>query len=269
MMEDLRIGIAGFGAIGRSIATQFAKGIHGMRLAAIGVRDPSVPPEFDWGQNPKPIFLKLEDMEPDCDIVIECAPARLLPTIATPFLKNGKKVISLSSGALLAHPELLDLAEAHHAQILVPSGAILGLDALLAAAEGQISSVRMVSRKPARGFVGAPFLEQQNIDVMSLKEPTKLFSGTAREAASGFPANLNVAASVALAGIGPDATQLEVWADPHLERNTHHIEVISDSALLTMEIQNIPSDNPKTGRITAQSVIALLRKIRAPLSVGT
>ena len=96
-----------------------------------------------------------------------------------------------------------------------------------------------------------------------------LFSGSAREAAAGFPANLNVAASVALAGVGPDNTFLEVWADPFLERNTHRIEVVSDAALLSVEIQNIPSDNPKTGRITAQSVIALLRKLRAPLSVGT
>src|SRR5690606_1966089 len=148
-------------------------------------------------------------------------------------------------------------------------GAILGLDALLGAAEGNIQSVKMTSRKPTRGFVGAPFLEQKGIDVMKLTEPTLIFSGTAREAAAGFPANLNVAVSVSLAGVGPDKTVLEVWADPSLERNTHRIEVVSDSALLSMEIQNIPSENPKTGRITAQSAVALLRKMRAPLCVGT
>jgi aspartate dehydrogenase len=267
-MDDIRIGIAGFGAIGRSVARHIAQGIEGIRLTAVGVRNPKQPPEFDWSGKP-PAFTLLDELEPHCDVVIECAPAHLLPSITAPVLKAGKKVITLSSGALLAHPELMDLARQHKGQILVPSGAILGLDAILGAAEGKIQSVKMTSRKPTRGFIGAPFLEQRGIDVMNIKEPTLIFSGTAREAASGFPANLNVAVSVSLAGIGPDKTQLEVWADPSLERNTHHIQVVSDSALLSMEIQNIPSENPKTGRITAQSVIALLRKMRAPLSVGT
>ena len=88
-----------------------------------------------------------------------------------------------------------------------------------------------------------------------------MFRGSPREAAVGFPANLNVAVSVSLAGIGPDRTTLEIWADPALERNIHRVEVDSDSASFSMEIQNIPSANPKTGRITAQSVIAALRKL--------
>ena len=92
-----------------------------------------------------------------------------------------------------------------------------------------------------------------------------MFRGSPREAAVGFPANLNVAVSVSLAGIGPDRTTLEIWADPALERNIHRVEVDSDSASFSMEIQNIPSANPKTGRITAQSVIAALRKLTGPL----
>ena len=268
-MNDIRVGIAGFGAIGRAIASHLVQGMEGFTLAAVGVRNPAEPPEFDWGTTTPPQFTLLEDMEPHCDVVIECAPAHLLPSIVTPFLTAGKKVISLSSGALLAHSELIELAKQHGGQILVPSGAILGLDALLAAAEGTIHSVKMISRKPTKGFVGAPFLKEKNIDVMALTEPTLIFSGTAREAAAGFPANLNVSVSVSLAGIGPDETSLEVWADPSLTHNIHRVEVVSDSALLSMEIQNIPSDNPKTGRITAQSAVALLRKMRAPLSVGT
>lgn len=267
-MEDIRVGIAGFGAIGRAIASHLARGVDGVQLAAVGIRNPTTPPNFDWNGTP-PVFTELDGLEQYCDVVVECAPAHLLPRIAAPFLRAGKKVISLSSGALLAHPELLDLAKQNRAQIMVPSGAILGLDAILGAAEGEIQSVKMVSRKPLKGFVGAPYLEQHDIDVFSLKEPTMIFSGSAREAATGFPANLNVAVSVSLAGIGPDKTRLEVWADPTLEHNTHSIEVVSDSALLSMRIQNIPSENPKTGRITAQSAVALLRKLRAPLCVGT
>lgn len=268
-MSTLKIGIAGFGAIGRSIAQYLVKGIPNIELSAVGVRNPDSPRAFDWGEHPTPAFCLLEDLEPHCDIVIECAPAELLSRIAIPVLSKGKKIISLSSGALLNHPELIDLAEKHHGQILVPSGAILGLDALFAAAQGEISSVKMISKKPPIGFQGAPHVEKMGIDILNIQEPTLLYSGTAREVAEGFPANLNVAISVSLAGIGPDRTQIEVWADPTIKHNTHKIEVVSDSALLNMQIENIPSENPKTGRITAQSVIALLKKQSAALAVGT
>lgn len=268
-MRETKVGVAGFGAIGRSIVSRIRQGIDGIELSVVGIRNPEAPPEFDWGNQGPPRFETLENLEQHCDIVIECAPAALLSAVATPFLKAGKKVVTLSSSALLLQPELIELARQHNGQILVPSGAILGLDAILAAAEGKIESVKMISRKPLRGFAGAPYLATHNIDVMSLSEPTLLFSGSAREVAIGFPANLNVAVSVSLAGIGPDKTSLEVWADPTIDHNIHRIEVVSDSALLSMQIQNIPSTNPKTGLITAQSVIALLRKLRAPLSVGT
>jgi aspartate dehydrogenase len=267
-MKTYRVGIAGFGAIGKALVEALDHGIDGIRLTAIAVRDPSRPPDLKQCANP-PLVTTIEGLEPHCDIVIECAPARLLPAIAEPFLRAGKKVVVLSSGALLRHPELLDLAKQHGGQILIPSGAIVGLDALIAAAEGVIHSVKMVTRKPVRGLLGAPYLEKNNIDIAKITEPTLIFRGTPREAAIGFPANLNVSVSLALAGIGPDKTTLEIWADPALDRNKHRVEVESDSASFSMEIQNIPSENPKTGRITAQSVIALLRKFSAPVCVGT
>ena len=116
--------------------------------------------------------------------------------------------------------------------------------------------------------MGAPYLIEHGISIEGLNEPKRVFSGTAREGAKGFPANLNVAAALSLAGIGPDRTSLEIWADPALERNTHRIEVDADSASFSMSIENIPSENPKTGKITALSVIACLRKLGAPLRVG-
>lgn len=267
-MSTIRVGIAGMGAIGRSLAQTLDKGVHGLELAAVGVRNPDGPLPISLA-HANPAVVAIDALEPLCDIVVECAPAALLPVIARDVLKAGKKVVVLSSGAILSHPELIDLASEHGGQILVPSGAILGLDALTAAAEGEIHSVRMITRKPVRGLLGAPYLEQNNIDISGITEATMIFRGTPREAAIGFPANLNVAVSLSMAGIGPDRTTLEIWADPSLTRNVHRIEVDSDSAVLSMEIQNIPSENPKTGRITAQSVIALLRKMRAPLRVGT
>jgi aspartate dehydrogenase len=175
----------------------------------------------------------------------------------------------LSAGALLPRPDLLDLARDRGGQIIVPTGALLGLDAVTAAAEGTIHSVRMTTRKPPKGLVGAPYLERNGISVEGLNEAKRVFSGTAREAAAGFPANVNVAAALSLAGVGPDRTMIDIWADPGVTRNCHTIEVDADSARFTLSIENIPSENPKTGRITALSALAALRKLHAPLRVGT
>jgi aspartate dehydrogenase len=127
----------------------------------------------------------------------------------------------------------------------------------------------MTTRKPPKGLVGAPYLEKNGISVEGLNEAKRVFSGTAREAAAGFPANVNVAAALSLAGIGPDRTTIDIWADPAVARNCHTIEVESDSALFSMTIENIPSENPKTGRITALSALAALRKLHSPLRIGT
>ena len=120
-----------------------------------------------------------------------------------------------------------------------------------------------------RGLAGAPYLETNRISVEGLSEPKRVFSGTACEGAAGFPANVNVAAALSLAGIGPDRTMMEIWADPTVDRNCHSIEVDSDSARFTLAIENIPSENPKTGRITSLSALAALRKLVSPLRVGT
>ena len=129
--------------------------------------------------------------------------------------------------------------------------------------------MRNVARKPPRGLEGAPYLVANNISLAGLTAPLKVFEGSARDGAKGFPANVNVAAALSLAGIGPDRTTLEIWADPDATRNMHRIEVEADSASFSMQIANVPSENPKTGRITPLSVIAFLRKLDAPLRVGT
>jgi len=267
--RPLRVAIAGFGAIGGRVAQALDDGIPGFELVAVAAQDKGkAARRMEKLRNPAPV-LDIAELEPVADLVIECAPAALLPAIAEPFLREAKSVMVLSVGALLAQEHLVALARQHGGQIIVPTGALLGLDAVAAAAEGQIESVRMVTRKPVRGLVGAPYLVENDIRIEDIREPMRVFQGTAREAAKGFPANLNVAVALSLAGIGPDRTMLEIWADPDLQRNTHRIEVESDSARFSMSIEGIPSENPKTGRITPLSVIACLRKMTAPLRVGT
>jgi aspartate dehydrogenase len=263
------VAVAGLGAIGLKVAEALDRGIPGCVLAAISANDRRKAAErLSHLGRPVPI-VTLAELEPLADIVVECAPAKLLPDIAEPFLRAGKTVIVLSAGAILSNEHLVGLARRHGGQIVVPTGALLGLDAVTAAAEGEIRAVRMVTRKPVRGLAGAPYLIEHNISIDDITAPMRIFKGTPRQAAIGFPANLNVAVALSLAGIGADKTTLEIWADPALERNVHRIEVDSDSASFSMSIENIPSENPKTGKIVALSVIATLRKLGAPLRVGT
>lgn len=264
-----RVAIVGLGPIGRKVAEALDHGIDGLVLAAVAVQNPEKHQGFLSGLSKIPPVLPIDGLVDVADIVIECAPAKLLPSIVKPFVGKGKTAIVLSAGALLENDDLIALAKQHGGQIVVPTGALIGLDAVTAAAEGKIHSVRMVTRKPVKGLAGAPYIVENNIDIDNITEPLKIFDGTAREAAKGFPANLNVAVALSLAGAGADATRLEIWADPALTRNVHRVEVDSDSARFSMTIENIPSENPKTGRITALSVIAYLRKQRAALRVGT
>jgi aspartate dehydrogenase len=265
----MRVAIVGLGPIGRKVAQALDEGIDGLTLSAVAVSHPDKHRDFLATLRQPPAIRPIDELVEVADLVIECAPSHLVEAIVGPFVSRGKTAIVLSAGALLRHDHLIALARRHGGQIVVPTGALIGLDAVTAAAEGKINSVRMVSRKPLRGFAGAPYVVERGIDVENLTEATKIFEGPAREAATGFPANLNVAVALSLAGIGPDRTVIDVWADPAATRNQHRIEVDADSASFSMAIENIPSDNPKTGRITALSVIAFLRKQRAALRVGT
>jgi aspartate dehydrogenase len=269
MRGNQRVAVVGLGPIGRKVVEALDKGIDGLVLAAVSVHDPAKHQAFLAGLNKPPAILPIDGLAEVADMVIECAPARLVRSIVAPFVSRGKTAIVLSVGALLENEDLIALAKQHDGQIVVPTGALIGLDAMTAAAEGNIQSVRMVTRKPPKGLLGAPYLIENNIDIEGITEPLRVFEGTAREAAKGFPANLNVAVALSLAGFGPDRTRLEIWADPTVTRNVHRIEVESDSARFSMSIENIPSENPKTGRITALSVIAYLRKQRSALRVGT
>lgn len=144
MAEPLNVGIAGFGAIGQAVAAAFAgNGILGLRLAAVGARDAAkagaaLPP----GLPAPPAIVSITELTSLADVVVECAPAALLPSIAEPVLRAGRT--------------LVELARANDGRILVPTGALLGLDAVFAAAQGRIHTVRMVTRKPPQGLLGAP-----------------------------------------------------------------------------------------------------------------
>jgi len=267
--QELRVAVAGLGAIGSKVVKALEQGIDGLVLTAVSVQ--TIEKHRAWlsGLRAIPKILPIETLADAADIVVECAPSELVRSIVAPVVTRGKCAVVLSVGALLENDDLIELARANGGQILVPTGALIGLDAVTAAAVGTIHSVQMVTRKPIGGLTGAPYIVENNIDIERITVPLKIFDGTARQAVKGFPANLNVAVALSLAGIGPDRTRVQIWADPTVTRNMHRIEVESDSARFSMSIENIPSENPRTGLITALSVIACLRKLRASLRVGT
>lgn len=270
-MQSQAVGIFGLGTIGRAVAQSLVDGIEGLHLHAVAANNRERAAAFCESIGSGHVaVLNAAQMAEQCEVVLECAPARVFADIANACVDAGRVFMPLSVGGLLRLPDLAGRARQTGARIIVPTGALLGLDAVRAAAEGNIYSVRVVTRKPPRGLAGAPHLEKTGVDVMALSEPTVVFEGSAREGVAGFPANVNVAAALSLAGIGPDDTKLQIWADPGVDRNMHRIELDSDSARFTMEIENVPSEsNPATGKITANSAIACLRGLAGSFRVGS
>jgi aspartate dehydrogenase len=268
--RKLTVGIGGLGAIGLPVARWLAAGQRGLELAAVSARDVArAAAQLGAIASTAPV-LPLGELARRAEIVIECLPAAVFDELARPAIAAGRTLLVLSAGALLDRLALVEEAQRTGARIIVPTGALLGLDAVRAAAQGKIASVKLVTRKPPNSLVGAPYLLEHGISLDGLTAPLRVFAGSAREGARGFPANVNVAAALALAGIGPDRTTLEIWADPALDRNTHRIEVDADAASFAMTIAGVPSEgNQRTGKLTPLSVIACLKGLVEPLRVGT
>lgn len=271
MTRPLTLGMAGLGAIGMKVARAVDRGdVAGVRLVAVSAHDRERAARRCADFAEPPAVVTLDALADLADVIVECAPARVFADVAKPAIEAGCCLMPLSVGALLDHMDLVEEARATGARIIVPTGALIGLDTVRAMAVGTLHSARLETRKPPRGLAGAPHLVDNGIEVDGLTEPLCVFSGSARAAARGFPANVNVAAALALAGIGPDRTQVQVWADPTIDRNIQSVTVKSDSGEATMTMNNVPSDvNPRTGRIVANSVIAALLRLRAPLTAGS
>src|SRR5262249_55707253 len=167
-MPQTRVAIAGLGAIGRVLARRLADGVPGLALACAAARDRVKAQAWLDAQKIACPLVELDALPQHADIAVECAPAAVLEDICRPMLAAGKRVMVLSAGALLPRPQLRELAQQSGGQIIVPTGALLGLDAVSAAAEGTIHSVRMITRKPPRGLSGAPYLVANGISVEGL-----------------------------------------------------------------------------------------------------
>jgi aspartate dehydrogenase len=264
----LRIGIVGAGTMGLLIARAVAAGEVHARLVAVSDLDVGRARALADSLARVPIVASLRELAREADLIVESAGASAVADVLSEAIAAERDALILSVGGLIDLGDLIERAGRAGTTIHCPSGAIAGLDAVRAAAIGTIESARITTRKPPAGLVGAPYLAERGVDLSSLTTPTVVFEGSARDACRAFPANVNVSAALALAGIGVDRTRVRLVADPGVTRNTHEIEVRGDFGVLRTSTENVPSENPRTSLLAARSAIALLRNLTATLRIG-
>jgi aspartate dehydrogenase len=265
-----RIGIVGCGAIAQAILRAVDDGLVDVQVAGVTSRTEATARAFlATLKHRVPYVDTVDALVADADLLVEAAGGHVVPALADAAFGAGKGLMLISVGALIANPDIIDRARASGVRLLMPSGAIVGLDGIKSASVGRIDRVTMTSRKGPAALDGAPHIVNNGIDLWNLEEETEVFSGTAREACVGFPANLNVSAAVSFAGVGPDRTTVKMVAVPGLVRNCHDIEVEGEFGLLQIHLENNPSENPKTGRLTAMSIIRTLQQAVDPVHLGT
>ena len=265
----IRVGVFGLGTIGRHVCRALDAGIEGLSLSGAMSRDQAKAEQFLRSLTRGALFDSTADLIASSDLIVEAATQSALRDLAPQVLGAGKDLMVMSCGALLDRPEWVALAERNRCRMLVPSGGIAGLDAVKAARVGEVRQVSIESRKAPQKWAGAPYIEQHAIDLAAITAETVLFDGTALEACSAFPANLNVVAALSLAGVGAERTSVRIFAVPGLERNAHLISVDGEFGTLQVSIENVPSENPRTARVSYLSAIAMLKELAAPLRVGT
>ncbi len=283
--EKIRVGVVGCGAIGseicRAIDGDEVNGRElglGMELKFLIDKHPGSIEELCKRLGKKPEIIKSDSSElaeilAEVDLVIECASQAAVREFVIPALKKGKDVMIMSVGALLEEglfEEIGRKSKEKGCKVYIPSGAVAGIDGLKSGAVGWIHSVELTTRKPPSGFEGNKYVKERGIDLFSIKKEEMLFMGPAKEAVRHFPENVNVAASLSLAGIGAEATRVKIVADPSAVENVHEIEAKGEFGKLFVRVENVPSRaNPKTSYLAALSAIATLKGISYPIRVGT
>lgn len=262
------IGIVGCGAIGKALLEAAQTGKLTARVAGVTSRTEKSARQLLALIKTPPPYLTLAELIGAADLIVEAAGGRVVPLLADQVFGAGKDLMVISVGALLDHPEIMERSRQSGCRLYLPSGAIAGLDGIKSASMGQVAHVTHTTRKPPEGLEGAPYLVERGISLVGMKKEREVFAGSAREACRGFPANVNVTAAVSLAGIGPDRTRVRIIAVPGLARNCHDIDVEGEFGRLQVHIENIPSENPKTGKLTALSIIRALNDAMDTVRIG-
>jgi aspartate dehydrogenase len=268
----LKIGLVGCGAIGTEIAKAIDNGEVDAELVAVCDHNPATAKALIDSLQHKPVKARLEELVSLSDVVVEAASQKAVPATARAALKSAKMLMIMSVGALTDGDlfcEIRGLAREHATRVIIPSGAIAGLDGLKSASMGEIRKVSLTTTKNPKGLKGAPYILEKKIDLDALAKATVIFEGTAAEAVRAFPANVNVAATLFLAA-GESEVSVTVVADPDIHVNRHEIVVEGEFGRIATKVENVPFPrNPKTSYLAALSAIATLKSIVEPVKIGT
>lgn len=255
-----RIALIGCGAIGQAVLQQLGRQ-GAPAVTQVVARPQGLAAARELCARLAPAARVLEAIDTEAadapTVVVECAGHGALQAHVLPSLKRGVPAVLASIGALHDAQLLATLADAARqggTQLQLVAGAIGGIDALAAARIGGLDQVHYIGRKPPQGWRGTP--AEALCDLAALKEPVTIFEGPAREAARLYPKNANVAATVSLAGLGLDATQATLIADPGVQRNVHRLVASGAFGRLDLTLENLPlAANPKTSALTVYSVL--------------
>ena len=270
-----KIGLLGCGAIGTQIAMAIDTGEIPAKLTHIYDASKTASTKLAEKLTTMPVISEnphLLSSNP-LDIVVEAASQDAVKDIALSVLQNKTDLMIMSVGALLdesIYEILSDACKDFKKTIYLPSGAIAGLDAIKSV-QNELDTVSITTTKHPRSLKGAKFFETSDIDLHTINSKTTIFQGTAKDAVSLFPANINVAALLSLSGIGSEKTKVKIIADPNTDKNTHHIEAVGSFGSMTFTIENYPDlNNPKTSRLAILSAIETLRKYCSDeIQIGT
>lgn len=271
----MRVGIIGGGSIARLFLEHIKRGDLGdARVVAIAGRSDASRGKPLAQQYGIAFVTDLDGLlahRPD--VVVEAASHEAVREYAERLLEKSVAVIVLSGGALCddaLRARLERAAQKNGALLYVPSGGIGGLDALKAACISGVDEVTIAVTKPAAAWKGIAYVEKLGVDLDRLRGPRVLFEGSAREGVPHFPANVNIAAVLSMAGIGFDKTRLRVVADPALKYNTHYIDIKGKTGNISIKLENVPApDNPKTAWLACYSALAALKLVKSPVRYGT
>jgi aspartate dehydrogenase len=259
-MTRMKVGLVGCGNIATDLCIAMTKGDITAVVAALTDIDVASAESLRDVHGLDARICSLDENAASVDYLIECAAPDAVKDVVRAACRYGRSCLIMSVGGLLRSPELFDEAKKHDASICLPTGALCGLDGIRSAREAGLDRVTLTTRKPPAGLSGAPYLVANGIDVEGLEEEKVVFEGTALDAVKAFPKNVNVAAALSLAGIGPDRTRVRVIADPAAKRNSHEVEAEGAFGRLTARTENLPSPrNAKSSYLASLSACAELR----------
>ena len=256
----MKVGLVGCGNIGADLCIALHKGGIPAEIVALTDVDEGRAKVLQRSFHLNAEILPLEETVAAADFVVEAAVAAAVKEVVETCIRHHKDCLIMSVGGLMMHAELLDQARDHSIQVRIPSGALCGLDGIRAAMQAGLHSVTLTTRKPPKGLANAPYLIEQGIDLDALTKPTVIFEGNALEAVKAFPANVNVAAALSLAGIGPRETRVKVIADPNATENSHEVRAEGAFGRLETRTVNLPSPrNAKSSYLASLSACAELK----------